>query len=254
MMKLHSNLMEVFDLVSKKIICFVSALILGLSPFLSLGNVVYASENSPGTLPTVDMDRINTFEEDTNNENYAKDISDLSTAELADFKLAARLEAENSGLQTEDEKEAYYQALINLFDPNSETYGDLELTTIELTKELNSTDGFSMYSRAASRGWISVGFAGSAFNLGVNLATGGVASAGVKALIRKYGSQRAIDLISRRIVGIAVTWGIKQVTGINIITGAVASVIKTALDPGTAIAKAIDARDIIPNNGYLELW
>ena len=62
------------------------------------------------------MDRINTFEEDTNNENYAKDISDLSTAELADFKLAARLEAENSGLQTEDEKEAYYQALINLFD------------------------------------------------------------------------------------------------------------------------------------------
>ena len=28
MMKLHSNLMEVFDLVSKKIICFVSALIL----------------------------------------------------------------------------------------------------------------------------------------------------------------------------------------------------------------------------------
>ena len=52
------------------------------------------------------MDRINTFEEDTNNENYAKDISDLSTAELADFKLAARLEAENSGLQTEDEKEA----------------------------------------------------------------------------------------------------------------------------------------------------
>mgnify|MGYP003585999698 CR=1 FL=1 len=65
MMKLHSNLMEVFDLVSKKIICFVSALILGLSPFLSLGNVVYASENSPGTLPTVDMDRINTFEEDT---------------------------------------------------------------------------------------------------------------------------------------------------------------------------------------------
>ena len=127
MMKLHSNLMEAFDLVSKKIICFVSALILGLSPFLSLGNVVYASENSPGTLPTVDMDRINTFEEDTNNENYAKDISDLSTAELADFKLAARLEAENSGLQTEDEKEAYYQALINLFDPNSETYGDLEL-------------------------------------------------------------------------------------------------------------------------------
>ena len=108
--------MEAFDLVSKKIICFVSALILGLSPFLSLGNVVYASENSPGTLPTVDMDRINTFEEDTNNENYAKDISDLSTAELADFKLAARLEAENSGLQTEDEKEAYYQALINLFD------------------------------------------------------------------------------------------------------------------------------------------
>lgn len=44
-----------------KIICFVSALILGLSPFLSLGNVVYASENSPGTLPTVDMDRINTL-------------------------------------------------------------------------------------------------------------------------------------------------------------------------------------------------
>ena len=111
-----------------------------------------------------------------------------------------------------------------------------------------------MYSRAASRGWISVGFAGSAFNLGVNLATGGVASAGVKALIRKYGSQRAIDLISRRIVGIAVTWGIKQATGINIITGAVASVIKTALNPGTAIAKAIDARDIIPNNGYLEIW
>ncbi|OTN82230.1 hypothetical protein, partial [Enterococcus faecium] len=210
-----------------KYFCLVMSLLMTVSILFSAEGTVLALEN---TSNDTFIERINNFEEDTNSGNYAKNLKDLSDLELNEFEQKISEEVDKLNLSTEKEKEAYYQAFWDLFDPTSETYGNLNSAAKKLNKELNPS---SRYKRAA-HGWISVSFAGAAFNLGVNLATGGVASAGVKALIRKYGTQKAINLINRRIVGIVATWGIKQATGINIITGAVASAIKTALDPGTS--------------------
>lgn len=237
--------MELQLMKKSKFFCLIMASLMVLSMSVGVGTSVYASEE---TIDESIVEKIENFEIDTVSENYATNLNDLSDSELEKFKENVSAEVDKLDLSTEEEKEAYYNSLLDLFDPESETYGDLEYASEKLGKELNPA---GRYKRAA-HGWISVGFAGAAFNLGVNLVTGGVASAGVKALIRKFGTQKAIDLINRRIVGIIATWGIKQATGINIITGAVASAIKTALDPGTAIAKFIDARDKIRNNGYLE--
>ncbi|HJG23343.1 hypothetical protein F6X86_07055 [Enterococcus durans] len=236
-----------------KFFALTSVAVLGLSIMVPLTEVVHASERSTvpeasivavnSAVPDVDESRIDSLDTVDLQNFGVVDISQLSPDQLDNFKQAARYESEKVPLQTKAEKEAYYQALLSLYDINSENHGDFNKVTQELISQLNSIS-----LTRSGHGWISVPFAASAFNLAINLVTGGVASAGVKALIKKYGTQKALDLLKRKIIGAVAVWGVKQITGINTII----KVVATALDPGTAIAKAIDARDKIPNNGYLE--
>lgn len=181
----------------------------------------------------------------------------MTPEELKNFEEAAQQEAEKADLPTQEDREAYKKALIDLYNPNSSVYQDLQGATDQLIEEINENYQ-SVLDKvtpervlAAKHGTISVKVLAGAINVGLVAVTGGAAGAGVKALVLKVGVKKAANTISKKIVATLFTFGIKKVSGIDTV---ISSIVKNILDPGTTMAKWLDSRDKIKNNGWLEWW
>ncbi|MDG6111204.1 hypothetical protein NF715_05210 [Lactococcus formosensis] len=181
----------------------------------------------------------------------------MTPEELKNFEEAAQQEAEKADLPTQEDREAYKKALIDLYNPNSSVYQDLQGATDQLIEEINENYQ-SVLDKvtpervlAAKHGTISVKVLAGAINVGLVAVTGGAAGAGVKALVLKVGVKKAANTISKKIIATLFTFGIKKVSGIDTV---ISSIVKNILDPGTTMAKWLDSRDKIKNNGWLEWW
>lgn len=108
---------------------------------------------------------------------------------------------------------------------------------------------------------ISVDKAGKALNIVIDLALlatgeGGLANAGIKKLEKKYGVEKAKEIIEKKVVTKVAKklsdWGLK---GMLAHAGRFAGIIiDNIFDPGTAIAKFIDNHlDANKGNGYLDV-
>ncbi|MFK4878829.1 hypothetical protein ACI1UB_07280 [Lactococcus petauri] len=146
---------------------------------------------------------------------------------------------------------------MDLYDPNSSVYQDLQGATDRLIEEINENHQSvldkvtSERVLAAKHGTISVKVLAGAINVGLVAVTGGAAGAGVKALVLKVGAKKSANTISKKFVATLFTFGIKKVSGIDTV---ISSIVKNILDPGTTVAKWLDSRDKIKNNGWLEWW
>lgn len=189
--------------------------------------------------------------------NEEINLQNMNTEELKSFEQLAQEEAEKAELPTKEDTEAYKQALQDLFDANSSIYQDIAGATDQVIEEINDNHKTPLDKitgtkvLAAKHGTISVKLAGSTFNLIISLMAGGGASVAIRTLVRRYVVAKATTLITRRIAQQITMWGLKQVTGLSAIIGVV---VRNAIDSGTYIARQIDARDQIKNNGWLELW
>lgn len=179
----------------------------------------------------------------------------MTPEELKNFEEAAQQEAEKADLPTQEDREAYKKALIDLYNPNSSVYQDLQGATDQLIEEINENYQ-SVLDKvtpervlAAKHGTISIKVLAGAINVGLVAVTGGAAGAGVKALVLKVGAKKAANTISKKVVATLFTFGIKKVLGIDTV---ISSIVKNILDPGTTMAKWLDSRDKIKNNGWLE--
>lgn len=181
----------------------------------------------------------------------------MTPEELKNFEEAAQQEAEKADLPTQEDREAYKKTLMDLYDPNSSVYQDLQGATDRLIEEINENHQSvldkvtSEHVLAAKHGTISVKVLAGAINVGLVAVTGGAAGAGVKALVLKVGAKKAANTISKKVVATLFTFGIKKVSGIDTV---ISSIVKNILDPGTTVAKWLDSRDKIKNNGWLEWW
>lgn len=131
--------------------------------------------------PNVDNSRIDNLEENIENNAY-NNISDLNATELQDFKEAVEVEVEVAlaDLPTKEDEEAYRKGLMDLFNPNSEVYNDIEAATEQVIEEIDENhsnifdniDGEEVL--AAYRIRISTKLVASGINLCVSLLCGGV--------------------------------------------------------------------------------
>lgn len=182
---------------------------------------------------------------------------DLNKDQLANFEQAAQFYAENANLPTEQDTQDYKQALIDFYNPNSKTFNDLEATTDKIVADINENHE-TIFDKvdaekvlAASHGWISVRVAGDTINLALSMTYGGVARNVGRALVKKYGLTQAKNLLSRTLRNKLISMGVSNASGV----ASVASDLVTAIfDPGLRLAKWVDSRDKIRNNGYWELW
>ncbi|HGH1683487.1 TPA: hypothetical protein ACJHMO_003582 [Enterococcus faecalis] len=231
------------------------------SQVLAAENTLELSDISDDiVIPEVDNERLNKLEETIEEGDY-DNIQDLNQEELTNFIEAVDVEVALADLPTEEDAEAYKQGLLDLFDPKSDVYNNVEGATEQIIEEIDSNhssvfdkiDGEdALAARARYRIRISTKVVAAGINLLVSLICGGIGSGAVRAVIRKFGTKRAIDLINRRIVGKLTVWGIKQFVGINFITQLVSTTIRNVLDPGSYIAKRIDAIDRCGTTGYIE--
>lgn len=205
----------------------------------------------------VDIEIPESLQEVALDSNQEIDIQDMNSQELESFEKLVQQEAENVELPTAEDTEVYKQTLLDLYDSNSSVYQDISAATDQAIDEINDNheslldkiDGEEVL--AASHGTISVKLAGSAFNIMIGAMAGGGASFAIRTLARKYGVAQATNMVTRKIAQKMTIWGLKQVSGLSL---AVGTVIKNALDPGAYIARFIDSKDKIRNNGWFELW
>ncbi|BAK58943.1 MULTISPECIES: hypothetical protein [Lactococcus] len=61
----------------------------------------------------------------------------MTSEELKNFEEAAQQEAEKADLHTQEDREAYKKTLMDLYDPNSSVYQDLQGATDRLIEEIN---------------------------------------------------------------------------------------------------------------------
>ncbi|MCH1713479.1 MULTISPECIES: hypothetical protein [Lactococcus] len=120
----------------------------------------------------------------------------MTPEELKNFEEAAQQEAEKADLPTQEDREAYKKTLMDLYDPNSSVYQDLQGATDRLIEEINENHQSvldkvtSERVLAAKHGTISVKVLAGAINVGLVAVTGGAAGAGVKALVLKVGAKK----------------------------------------------------------------
>lgn len=98
--------------------------------------------------------------------------------------------------------------------------------------------------------WLTNSVVASGINLATCLLTGGAGTVGIKMLVKKVGTKAAINALEKAIKNKLIWFGLKQVSGI---TPIISTIVRNVLDPGTAIAKWYDSKDIRPNNGHCDI-
>lgn len=124
----------------------------------------------------------------------------------------------------------------------------------KVENDIVSRNGISYYS--TSHGLISTQFLGGVFN---GLITAGLLLIGVgsvRELVTKLGRQSAMDWVERNLKQVILDKLISMGLGaaVPIVGSIVKGIVDAYFDPGAMLANAIDRRDLIPNNGYIELW
>lgn len=191
------------------------------------------------------------------NSNQEIDIQNMNAQELKAFKQMVQAEAEKAELPTYEDTEAYRQALLDIYDSSSLVYQDVAGATEQVIEAINGNHQNPLDKitgekvLAASHGTVSVKMLASILNVAVNLACGGVGGAAVKTLVKKYGAKRAEQTLSRVLKDKLLKLGYKKGAAIG---GVVGKIVNNFLDPGTTVAKYIDSKDKIKNNGWIELW
>lgn len=98
--------------------------------------------------------------------------------------------------------------------------------------------------------WIDNKIVASGINVAISLATGGVGTVGIRMLVKKVGTKAAIQVVEKTVRNKLILFGIKQFSGISYV---ISTIVKNVLDPGTTIAKWLDAHDKRPNNGRCDI-
>ena len=128
--------------------------------------------------------------------------------------------------------------------------------------KLNIEDSSPIISFRSAPWWHlnTVSKVGSALNVAIGgifaSLGGGLASSGIRALIKKVGENEAKKIVKNQVLNKLknklLIWGMTG-TAKKLGNGAL-QIIMWAADPGTRIAEMIDANDAHPNNGYIEAW
>lgn len=192
----------------------------------------------------------NTSAADVNTDNMSKQ-------EKINFTAAVNQAAENADLPTEEDKEAFKQAIIDYFTPGTEVYQNVTATTDQVIDEINENHKSPLDKitgekvMASAHGAISDKVAGGVLNVAISAVCGNIAGAGARVLVKKYGLSAAEQILSRTLRNQLIKMGVKNAKDITKIS---LKLLKCVADPGYEVAKWIDSMDKIKNNGWWELW
>lgn len=196
-------------------------------------------------------------------------INDMNHQEKIIFENIIEEQVEMANLETQEEKELFYESIKDFFDETSSTYNDLSAATTKIENDIKDLkkDEISeenYYSAidiiknnlgikeayAAIQIKIGVKLAGAIFNTMIGFAVGGGVGA-IQAFIVKKGKAEAKKIFTKTVVSKLKEWGAPK------LAAAVGGIIGTAmnyLDIGTKIAQILDSKDKRPNNGYIDFY
>lgn len=234
---------------------------------------VLATEQVPGISTDVELSE-EVLSEDFDLVKAAEEmpsINDMNMEEKKLFDDIVQEQVELAGLQTEEEKELFAQAMYDFFDETSDTYNDLVTATDELEKEIYEleettpvegsgtevsvvedvlSESFGVATAHAIQVKVGVKFAGAVFNGIIGFAVGGGVGA-IQSFIIKKGKEEAKRLFTKTVVSKLKAWGAPKLA---LAAGAAVTVALNYMDVGTTIAKQLDKRDKRPNNGWIDLY
>lgn len=227
----------------------------------------------------LDLKETNTFNKEILDPNYDPEeaLEDLDVAKMTkeEKKNFEVLVQETVQLAGTDEPELLEESLTNLYDSRSETFGDLESAIIEIEnnyeEKMNEEQSTvtamiknfitgTNSAEAVKKGAVRIGtnFAGSAINLALGFAVGGLSGFGVNAIrvyVKKVGKAAAKKTLSRVASAELSRLNVKAVAGVSVIT-VVGVAIEYAIDyfnVGGMIAKYIDNHDWYRGNGWIDI-
>lgn len=106
-----------------------------------------------------------------------------------------------------------------------------------------------MTSRAPGNFYLSNRAVGTAINIVISLLVGAASTIAIRAYIVKKGTTAATRILTRKVVSKLLALGIKEFSGLGTL---MRSIIKFT-DPGLYIAKWLDRRDYMSNNGRVDV-
>lgn len=279
--------MKKFGFVKK--VSFLTALVLTISSISSISSFA-DTELTTTNQPISSVENLLISEDETpSNAQVSKEAlsSDFNLEEaVADISIQSMDKEERKNFNeavneqisflevSEEEKEAYKEALINFFDEESETYNNLsaaqeEVTTSfeELSTESNSTTEVSSVSSTITKNLfgaetasaanpfkgkikIGVNFAGSVLNVAIGAAVGGGVGA-ITGFIKKKGVKEAQRIFTKTVTSRLKAWGANKLAWA---VGASVAVAMDYYDIGSKIAKELDKRDSKPKNGWINIY
>lgn len=200
--------------------------------------------------------------ESENNLKLESDI--LSESELSDYKGIDLLD-ENVNLRNLSNKEnELFNILIedalrkNGIYTNKEYYKGLIIDLLEGNESIeNTTNYYEVTTMASNHGLVSVKVFGTALDFAISAGIVSLGYGGIRALISHLGKKQAERLVRSVVIdkvrSVLFKYGFSSAAS-WITNGAVEIIISGILEPGAAIARWVDSRDKISNNGYIELW
>lgn len=227
---------------------------------------------------TIDSD-FEDFNEDILSEDFDVEEAvydlDLSKMEGEEKEKFLEIIKEAAAVSGTSEPELLEDALMNIFDSESDTFNDLEATQEVLEENyeekieseelafvafsknlLFESDKVHAATKPKTKGTIRVGIylAGAVFNAAIGGVVGGGVSA-IKSYIKKKGTKAASETLSRVATEQAKKLKIYSVRGIAIATiiGSAVTVALNYADFGLAVAKFIDSKDWYKNNGWIDI-
>lgn len=279
--------MKKFGFVKK--VSFLTALVLTISSISSISSFA-DTELTTTNQPISSVENLLISEDETPSDaqvskealssdfNLEEAVADISIQSIDKEERKNFNEAVNEQISflevSEEEKEAYKEALINFFDEESETYNNLsaaqeEVTTSfeELSTESNSTTEVSSVSSTITKNLfgaetasaanpfkgkikIGVNFAGSVLNVAIGAAVGGGVGA-ITGFIKKKGVKEAQRIFTKTVTSRLKAWGANKLAWA---VGASVAVAMDYYDIGSKIAKELDKRDSKPKNGWINIY
>lgn len=159
-------------------------------------------------------------------------------------------------LPTQQDEFVYEEAVLSVFDSKSINYQNVQGATNTLIKQLTENhktifDGLTGEKiLAAKHGAISTSFLGTVLDVAIGMALGGGLGAAL-TLARRKGVKYVKKRLMSHLKGTLANIGLKRASkfilaGLEIALG--------HYSPGKYLARWVDRRDKIRNNGWIELW
>lgn len=250
----------------------VALFVSSVGPLASSADYSFTEEQAPleDVLATETVDGIDTdvvlneevLSEDFDLEEEVANMPTIDEMTPEQKELFDEIVAEQIALAGIEETEVFEEALTDFFDENSDTYNDLDNGQVELEKAIEDETQVSLTkqafdeilgvkeAQAAITVKVGVKFAGAVFNTAIGFAVGGGVGA-IQAYIIHKGKEEARKLFTRTVTSRLKAWGAKKLA---ISVGICVTVALNYMDIGTQIAKQLDKRDKIPNNGWINIY